>query len=68
MERRQFLSELGRVGGVERKLKEEVEGEIAEKLREMRVIHRERERNIAGMEGIKSDTDQVNTFSKNKEF
>ena len=37
-ERREFLAAMAEVGGGERGLREEVEGEIAHKLREMRAL------------------------------
>ena len=52
-ERQQFLTEMNKMSN-SKKLKEEIEGEIAEKLREMKFIQKERERQIRALENIKS--------------
>ena len=52
-ERQQFLEEMNNLGS-SKKLKEEIEGEIVEKLREMKFIQKERERQIKVLENIKS--------------
>ena len=52
-ERQQFLEEMNNLGS-SKKLKEEIEGEIVEKLREMKFIQKERERQIKVLEKIKS--------------
>ena len=52
-ERQHFLTEMTKLR-TSKKLKEEIEGEIAEKLREMKFIQKERERQIQALENIKS--------------
>ena len=52
-ERQTFLEEMTKLG-TSKKLKEDIEGEIAEKLREMKLIQKERERQIKALENIKS--------------
>ena len=56
--RQNFLEEMTKLG-TSRKLKEEIEGEIAEKLREMKFIQKERERQIKALENIKSKCNTV---------
>ena len=53
MERRQFIDEMSKVG-LSRKMKEEIEGEISDKLREMKLLQREREKQIESLERLKS--------------
>ena len=40
--------------GLSRKLKEEMEGEIADKLREMKILQRNREKQIESLERLKN--------------
>ena len=53
MERRQFIDEMSKVG-LSRKMKKEIEGEIADKLREMKLLQRDREKQIESLERLKS--------------
>ena len=46
MERKQFIDEMSKIG-MSSKMKEEIEGEIADKLREMKLLQKEREKQIA---------------------
>ena len=52
-ERRRFLDEMSKIG-LNFKIKQEIEGEIAEKLREMKLLQRDREKQIQTLERIKS--------------
>ena len=45
--------------GSSKKLKEEIEGEIVEKLREMKVLQKEREKQIRALESIKSKCNSI---------
>ena len=57
-ERQQFLEEMNSLGS-SKKLKEEIEGEIVEKLREMKVLQKEREKQIRALESIKSKCNSI---------
>ena len=57
-ERQQFLEEMNSLGS-SKKLKEEIEGEIVEKLREMKVLKKEREKQIRALESIKSKCNSI---------
>merc|ERR1719342_213901 len=50
-ERRQFLDEMSKVG-LSRKIKDELDGEIADKLREMKLIQKNRELQIEFLEKL----------------
>ena len=52
-ERKQFITEMAKVG-LSRKMKEEVEGEIADKLREMKLMQNNRLKQIESLERLKS--------------
>ena len=52
-ERQNFLSEMSKLQS-SKKLTEEIQGEIAEKLREMKVIQQEKEQQIRVLENISS--------------
>ena len=51
-ERKQFIDEMSKIG-ISRKMKEEIEGEITDKLREMKLLRRDREKQIEILEKIK---------------
>ena len=50
-ERKQFIDEMSKIG-ISRKMKEEIEGEITDKLREMNLLRRDREKQIEILEKI----------------
>ena len=52
-ERQNFLNEMSKLQS-SKKLTEEIQGEIAEKLREMKVIQQEKEQQIRVLENISS--------------
>ena len=54
-ERRQFLDEMSKVG-LSRKIKDELDGEIADKLREMKLIQKNRELQIESLEKLKRNS------------
>ena len=53
IERKQFLEEMSKVG-LSARMKQEIEGEIAGKLREMKLLRAEREKQIESLERLKS--------------
>ena len=53
LERKQFIEEMSKIG-MSRKMKEEIEGEITDKLREMKLLRRDREKQIEMLEKIKN--------------
>ena len=53
LERKHFIEEMSKIG-MSRKMKEEVEGEITDKLREMKLLRRDREKQIEMLEKIKN--------------
>lgn len=53
MERKQFIDEMSKIG-MSSKMKEEIEGEIAGKLREMKILRRDREKQIEILEKLKN--------------
>ena len=53
LERKHFIEEMSKIG-MSRKMKEEVEGEITDKLREMKLLRRDREKQIEMLENIKN--------------
>ena len=57
-ERQQFLEEMNSLGS-SKKLKDEIEGEIVEKLREMKILQKEREKQIRALESIKSKCNSI---------
>ena len=52
-QRREFIDEMAKIG-LSRKMKEEIEGEIAGKLREMKILRTDREKQIEILELIKN--------------
>ena len=54
-ERRQFLDEMSKVG-LSRKIKDELDGEIADKLREKKLIQKNRELQIESLEKLKRNS------------
>ena len=52
-QRREFIDEMAKIG-LSRKMKEEIEGEIAGKLREMKILRRHREKQIEILEKLKN--------------
>ena len=60
MERKQFIDEMSKIG-MSSKMKEEIEGEIAGKLREMKILRRDREKQIEIL-----DVNKRYEFHKNK--
>ena len=54
-ERRQFLDEMSKIG-LSRKIKDELDGEIADKLREMKLIQKNRELQIESLEKLKRNS------------
>ena len=52
-ERKQFIDEMSKIG-ISRKMKDEIEGEITDKLREMKLLRRDREKQIEILEKIKN--------------
>ena len=53
IERKQFLEEMSKVG-LSARMKQEIEGEIAGKLREMKLLRTDREKQIESLERLKS--------------
>ena len=53
LERKHFIEEMSKIG-MSRKMKEEIEGEITDKLREMKLLRRDREKQIEMLEKIKN--------------
>ena len=53
MERKQFIEEMSKVG-LSARMRQEIEGEIAGRLREMKLIRSEREKQIESLERLKS--------------
>ena len=53
IERKQFLEEMSKVG-LSARMKQEIEGEIAGKLREMKLLRADREKQIESLERLKS--------------
>ena len=52
-ERKQFIEEMSKVG-LSARMRQEIEGEIAGRLREMKLIRAEREKQIESLERLKS--------------
>ena len=52
-ERKQFIEEMSKVG-LSARMRQEIEGEIAGRLREMKLIRSEREKQIESLERLKS--------------
>ena len=52
-ERKQFIDEMSKIG-ISRKMKEEIEGEITDKLREMKLLRRDREKQLEILDNIKN--------------
>ena len=52
-ERKQFIKEMSKVG-LSARMRQEIEGEIAGRLREMKLIRAEREKQIESLERLKS--------------
>ena len=59
IERKQFLEEMSKVG-LSARMKQEIEGEIAGKLREMKILRTDREKQIESLERLKSKWDENN--------
>ena len=51
--RKQFIEEMSKVG-LSARMRQEIEGEIAGRLREMKLIRAEREKQIESLERLKS--------------